>query len=489
MSTQSEELTLARLAARAAALMQRQQVDAALDAYRTLVERAPDMADAWYNLGYLLRQTRQFEAALESYEAALANRISAPEEVYVNRAVIMLEHLGRDADAEQELRRAIAAKPGFLPAWLNLGLVYEDRGDRVAARAAYNEAIAHDASSGRALARLSAIDVVEGDAAAAVQRLRAAMARPGLADEDAAETGFALGAALDALGDYDRAFHVIERANRIAGSLIPSSERYRADVQDRLVDDLIRAFPSSAGTQPAGPQTPVIFICGMFRSGSTLCERLLARHPRVTAGGELEAIPAMVARQLQPYPASAADLTISAKQELREGYLQEVRRQFSQADRLTDKRCDNFLHIGLIKTLFPEAKIIHTRRHAIDNILSVFFLHFDEAISYGFSLDDAVHYYRSYRRLMDHWHALYGDDILDFDYDDVVHDPETQMRRLLAFCALDPDPTCLTGQPADGVVRTASAWQVRQPVHVRSSGRWRHYERHLAAAIAALRDY
>jgi hypothetical protein len=175
--------------------------------------------------------------------------------------------------------------------------------------------------------------------------------------------------------------------------------------------------------------------------------------------------------------------------DLRGEGLREVRSRFPAADVLTDKLCVNVLHIGLIKTLFPESRIVHTHRNALDNILSVFFLYFDDSISYGFALDDAVHYYKSYRRLMAHWQSLYGDDILGFDYDAVVRDPEPSMRRLLDFCELATEPACLAGQAADGVIRTASAWQVRQPLNDRSSGRWRNYARHIPKLIAALDGY
>ncbi len=484
-----DEPALSVLQARADALLRSGDVAAAIAAHKALLERAPERVDAWYNLGYLQRTAREFEGALASYAAALAHGAAGAEAIHVNRAVILAEHLDRPDDGEAELRRALAVDPSFLPAWLNLGLLAEDRGDADAARAAYAEVARLAPGNGRAAARLAALDVVQGDAAGAAGRLQKLLSTPGLPPSDAAEMGFALGNALDATGDYRLAFTAFVEANRIARSLVPPSQRYDHEAQDRLIDDLINAFPRNDRRAERAGGDPPIFICGMFRSGSTLCERLIARHSRVTAGGELETIPAMVAHQLQPYPASVAGLPDAALDDLRADYMREARARFPHANVLTDKRCDNVLHIGLIKTLFPEAKIIHTRRHALDNILSVFFLYFDDSISYGFSLDDAVHYYRSYRRLMDHWRSLYGDNIIDFDYDAVVRDPEPAMRRLLEFCGLEPEPACLAGQAADGVVRTASAWQVRAPLNTRSSERWRNYAAHIPEIIAALDGY
>lgn len=489
MSDPAHELTVAQLQATADALLAWGRVEEGITAYRTLLERAPTLADAWYNRAYLERCARRFDDALSSYGAALTHGISGPEDVHVNRAVILSEHLDRAGEAETELKAALAANPDFLPAWLNLGLLNEDRGDRCGARAAYSRASRIDPLNGRAHARLAAIDIAGGTADSAIARLRVLLREPQLGATDATELGFALGNALDAVGDYDAAFMAFVAANSAAKALIRPGLRYQPEVQDQLVDDLIRTFNRNGRHAESVGGKPPVFICGMFRSGSTLCERLLARHSRVTAGGELEAIPAMVAEQLQPYPSVMPTLSDAVLQRLRADYLRDVATRFPAADAVTDKRCDNVLHIGLIKTLFPGAKIVHTRRNAIDTILSVFFLHFDDGIAYGFSLDDAVHYYKSYRRLMDHWRTLYDDDILDFDYDAVVRNPEPSMQPLLDFCGLEQEVGCLTGQPADGVVRTASAWQVRQPLHTRSSGRWRNYAGHIAGTVAALDGY
>jgi Sulfotransferase family len=154
----------------------------------------------------------------------------------------------------------------------------------------------------------------------------------------------------------------------------------------------------------------------------------------------------------------------------------------------TDKRPDNFLYIGLIKSLFPAARIIHTTRDPLDNCLSVYFLHLDHGMGYALDLGDIAHYYAQYRRLMAHWKALYPDDILDFDYDRFVGEPRPSVQGLLSFCGLDWHEDCMHFQRARNAVKTASVWQVREPLYQRSSGRWRHYERHLAELKEGLRD-
>lgn len=151
---------------------------------------------------------------------------------------------------------------------------------------------------------------------------------------------------------------------------------------------------------------------------------------------------------------------------------------------VTDKRPDNFLHLGLIKTLFPNAKIIHTRRDPLDNLLSLYFLHLDPGMAYALDLEDAAHWYREHLRLMAHWKALYSNDIFDVDYDALVRNPEPAIERLLSFCGLGWEDNVLNFHRSRSTVKTASVWQVRQPLHARSSGRWRNYERYMTGLIS-----
>jgi hypothetical protein len=142
---------------------------------------------------------------------------------------------------------------------------------------------------------------------------------------------------------------------------------------------------------------------------------------------------------------------------------------------VTDKRPDNFLYIGLIKRLFPDAKIVHTTRDPLDNCLSIFFLHLDQQMSYALSLRDIGHYYREYRRLMSYWKSEFAGDIFDFDYDALVQDPQHQLEALCEFLGLPWSGQVPTVTARSAAVKTASVWQVREPLYKTSSGRARHY--------------
>lgn len=450
----------------------------AIAAYEQLLALRPDLPDSWYNLGWLRRQARRFPEALDAYREALDRGISGPEQVHLNRAVILSDHLGRPDEAQAELEAALGLSPRYVPALLNLGNLAEDRGLRAEARAAYERALAIEPANGLALARLAGVTEVAGADDPIVARLRAALARPGVDAFDQADLGFALGRALDAAGAHDEAFDAYRAANDAARATFgPAFPGYDRAAQERLVDRLIAAFPEpspATGDSPSSPE--LVFICGMFRSGSTLAEQILASHPKVTPGGELDLLPALIQAGLQPYPEAAA---AADPGQLAQFYLDGVRTLLPGAALVTDKRPDNFLHIGLIKAMFPAARIVNTVRHPLDNILSLFFVHLDPGLDYALDLEDAAHWYGQYRRLMAHWKRLYPDDILDLDYDALVAEPRPQIEALLAFCGLDWDEACLAFHEAGNVVKTASAWQVREPLYRRASGRWRHYARHL----------
>ena len=224
----------------------------------------------------------------------------------------------------------------------------------------------------------------------------------------------------------------------------------------------------------------------MFRSGSTLVEQILASHPQVTAGGEIEILPAIAARHFAPSLAAWPALNAANRQKLRGAYARVVASRYPDAEVVTDKRPDNFLHIGLIKALFPNARIVHTRRDPIDNCLSVYFLHLSQSMPWALDLLDTAHWYRQHERLMAHWRTLCGGDIHEVDYDRLVAEPRPVIEGLLAHCGLPWDDACLAFHQTRTIVRTPSAWQVREPLYTRSSGRWRRYERHLGPLRAAL---
>ena len=466
----------------------------AIAAYERLLTEWPALPESWFNLAVLRRRAGQFDAALDAYRQALERGVSQPEEAHLNRGVIFADHLRQDVDAERELAAALALNPRYVPALFNLANLQEDLGRREEALATYERLLAIEARHDEALARYASLRGVTSAGDPLIARLREAIARTGVPAAGAASLGFALGKLLDSCGAHDEAFDACAAANRASrASVAGRAPLYDRAGQEAQFDALMAAFRtrrimSDSLAATSGQRAPrSVFICGMFRSGSTLVEQVLARHPRVTAGGELDLLPRLTRAELAPFPQSMAQITPQALERIAAKYLDALARRFPGAELVTDKRPDNFRYIGLIKALFPDARIIHTTRDPLDNCLSIFFLHLDQRMGYALDLMDTGHHSVQYRRLMAHWKALYGDDILDFGYEEFVRAPRPAIERLLAFCNLDWDDACLSPEHGAGAVKTASVWQVRRPIHRDSSGRAAHYARQLAPLAAWLR--
>lgn len=467
------------------------QMPAAIAAYERLLADWPGLPNCWYNLARLQRLTGDFSAALASYGEALERGVAHPEEVHLNRGVIFSDGLRQYAEAERELKKALALQPAYIPALINLANLHEDLGRRDLAAAVYERLLELAPDEPEVLARYAGLKSFSTADDPLIARLRAVLAKPGLNSAGRASLGFALGRALDASRAYDAAFEAYRAANRHSrDSADPASRDYDLTRTEQFIDRLIAAFPASAagGLLEVAPQVAhprPMFICGMFRSGSTLAEQLIGNHPQVMAGGELDFLPRKIQNQLAPFPESIASVPRARLQALAAEYLDLLHGLAPDAAFVTDKRPDNFLYLGLIKMLFPDAKIVHTTRDALDNCLSIYFLHLDQSMSYALDLMDIGHYYLQYLRLMAHWKALFGADIFELNYDALVKEPETQAAQLLGFLGLDWDDRVLSAPPTGRGIRTASVWQVREPLYRSSSGRARHYERQLQT----LRDY
>jgi len=459
------------------------RAEAAAEAYRRLLAIRPDLPDSWFNLALMERQAGRFAAALAAYDEAVRRGVSGPEEAWLNRGVIHADDLGRPDLALQDLEAALAIAPDWLPALLNLGNLHEDMGRREAAAEVYAQVLAVAPGHPVAMARAAGLARLTGPDDPVIAALRSALSRPGLDVADRAELGFALGRALDQVGAYDDAFAAYAAANAASRAIDPEGARYDRAAHERFIDSLIAAFPEPAAAV-ADAGAPPVFICGLFRSGSTLVEQIMAGHSRVTGGGELGLVPGL-ARAVAGYPQALAGAGPEVFAQLRGLYLGGLKTARPQADVVTDKRPDNFLHIGLIKAMFPSARIVHTVREPLDVILSNWFLHLDRSMGHALDLGDLAHWHGQYVRLMRHWKTLYPD-ILDLDYDALVVEPRPAIERLLAYCGLDWEAAVLDFHKAAAPVRTASVWQVREPLYRRSSGRWRNYERHLDGVRAAL---
>jgi len=481
---------IAQRLAQASMLRESGKVPEAIAAYRAVLAEAPNLPDSWYNLGWLLRRAGDPTAAITAYDRAIGLNVSGPEEVLLNKGVIFADDLLDPAKAQDSYRAALAINPGYGHARFNLANTLEDLGDREGAASEYRTLLQQSPSEPEPLARLANLSKIDSPDDELVVQIQSALVRPDLPASARTSLGFALGRLLDQVGAYDRAFEAFKNAN--AQSLAardPKQPDYDPARQDALVAALM-SLPAPGPITPTstGALSPV-FILGQFRSGSTLLEQVLSAHTAVTTGGELPLLGTIAARDLRPYPQSLANLSTARAAELRDVYLSGVALRLPGASGIfTDKRPDNFYHIGLILRLFPDARILHTVRDPLDTCLSNYFLHLSHTQPHALDLAHLGHQYRAYQELMAHWKSIAPDKIIDVDYDALVRSPELEIRKVLTFLNLPFDAACLDFHNSRTPVKTASVWQVREPLYQRSSGRWRNYESHLGPLLEALND-
>jgi len=303
-------------------------------------------------------------------------------------------------------------------------------------------------------------------------------------------TLFRLGHLLDAEGRYDDAFQIYTQANE-SRDVRFDADRFSADI-DALIQnwtpDVLPTLPRSKI-----PRDYPIFVVGMPRSGTSLTEQILASHPRIEGGGEMGPL-FEIAAEIDPRPTWAciprdpSRITRSYADRSARRYLQWCSSVSKRADRIVDKQITDFLYLGLIWCLFPDASVVHIRRNPIDCCLSSYFQAFPDSVSFAFDLTNLGRAFHDYERLMRHWSALLDTDVLEIEYEQLVADQEATTRRLIEHVGLDWDDACLRFHETDRSTPTASNDQVRQPMYNTSVERWRNYEKHLGPLFDALGD-
>jgi len=236
-----------------------------------------------------------------------------------------------------------------------------------------------------------------------------------------------------------------------------------------------------------------IFIVGLPRSGSTLLEQILASHSMVDGTMELHNILALAQKlrgresdKTSRYPAILHELEDDYFRRFGEQYIEDTRTYRGTAPLFIDKMPNNFVHIGLIRLILPNAKVIDARRNPMACCFSCFQQLFGEGQEFTYGLEEVGRYYRAYVRLMDHWDAVLPGHVLRVMHEDVVDDLETQVRRILDFCELPFEENCIHFHKTERNIRTPSSEQVRQPIYREGVHRWRRFEAHLNPLREAL---
>jgi tetratricopeptide (TPR) repeat protein len=439
--------------------------------YRSAVALDPGLSSAQMRLGGLYLTMGLRNEAVSAFRAAAASASGTPTARVAE--VRALEALGEFDDALDTARAAVAQFPENPDVQAMLAQLLGEAGRSTEAVAHNLRVLELSPSTVGAWSSVAANKKFTREDEAMIGRMNADLSRPDLTPRNRVALHFALGKAYDDIGDYEAAMRSFEAGNRIravAGRLD------RAELVETIDKSIEATAPGYRDRLPdAGVNDPTpILIVGMPRSGSTLTEQILSSHPDVAAGGELDFWRERVTSHKDGW---RVDLPEEAARRLAIDYLAMLRKIGPEAKRVTDKALNNFIGLGVIHRVLPNATIIHCRRHPIDKALSIFTTNFLRNYSYAADRSDLVFFTRQYQRLMDHWReVLPPDRLIEVDYEALVADPEPQARRLIAACGLEWSEACLAPHLNARKIKTASLWQARQPIYRTSVERWRRYE-------------
>jgi len=444
--------------------------------------------DALNNIAAALRKLYRFEGAL-AYLRRLA--LLRPNSADVMRNLAdTLYNVGRVTESIEIFHEAIRLDPLGKAARLGMAEACEAAGKFKQARWQYVAVLRRDPENALALSKVLQLRDGAFDVGWAERAQRLAERSDTPVD---AKTRLNIGLAyhFDRIGSYDTAFGQLKLARDRQARLRPfSSDGYSAAV-DTLVKVLSKEFFRSAPRLEASSERP-IFIVGMPRSGTTLTEQVLATHPRVAAGGELAALPTASFRVQElsgghlAYPYGLTSMSAASLEKLAGAYLEQLQKIDTGGRKVTDKLPFNFMHLGIVALMFPNAKVVHCRRSPMDNCMSCYFTSFAEEVQFANDLETLGRYYADYHRLMLHWRDVLPLNVHTLQYEDLVANTEATMRELLSYCGLEWEPACLKFYDTARGIRTPSRWQVRQPIYRNSVARWRNYEAHLAPLERAL---
>lgn len=468
-------------------LLQRDKPAEAVAQLRVAASKRPQEAEFQVNLGNALLAAKQPAPAAESFEAALRLR---PEHHVARRNLgYALLEIDRLPEALEQIARLEAALPDDPAVMCLKGQAVQEQGAVEQARSLFAAAVDRKADLAGAWLNLSILGELSSEGLARLEGLAADARRPTL---EQSWLEFALGKAYDDLGRYDEAFAHLEAGNRLKRSLVSYDEARRANRQERLLRCFTPELLESRADQGCDSELPIV-VLGFPRSGTTLVEQILSRHPEVHAAGERTYMGEIASGLAMPgnaqlrFPECLEQIPARHLRRAGETYVGRLRALGPQAPRITDKSTVNFLFAGFIHLILPRARMLHVRRDPRDTCFSCYATYFRGDVDFTYDLGELGREYRQYFELMDFWRRLLPPGrILDIDYESLVEDLEGQTRRILDHCGLAWDARCLDFHRGERVVRTASLAQVRRPIYRSSLGRWRHYEKHLGPLFETL---
>lgn len=425
-------------------------------ACRFAIAEAPRHAPAHALLGEIMIDIDRFDDALVAFEAALEidPELSETRNLYG----VCLKSVGRMDDARTQLLKALEENPNSLGCYANLADLERFTPDNP---------------------HFQAMERIMGEASDPMTDRYTAL-------------HFALGKAYDDIGDHAKAISHFKSGATLKRARLDYDEAETTEFFESVIAAYDEAFFANPPS-PGNPSDVPVFIVGMPRSGSTLVEQILSSHPMAFGAGETKELSRRMGALrsrfpgLPKYPQLGKKMNDAEYKLLAVGYLEGISKLAPSASRITDKLLTNFFFVGMMHVMFPNAKIINTKRNPVDTCLSCYSKMFKDDMPHSYDFGELGRYYLMYERLMAHWDKVLPPGVMStVVYEDVVGDLETAARKLVDFVGLPWDPACLAFHQSTRPVKTASVVQVRQPVYASSVARWRRYGPAIQPLVDAL---
>jgi tetratricopeptide (TPR) repeat protein len=457
--------------------------------FMRVLEIDPTFSLAWDNLAKLFRVQNKLSKSIPAFE----NLIKLDPynfEALVSLGTIYIK-LSKYHQGINLYEKSLTIKPENPRVYLSLGHALKTIGQREKSEIAYHNAIKFYPFSGEAywsLANLKTYKFSKKE----ISNMKLAINK-NIHPNEQIQMHFALAKALESNNQFEDSFNHYKEGNWLQRKQI----KYNSEEYKLSIDDVITFFKSNKDifkSRANIKNDDPIFILGLPRSGSTLIEQILSSHSLIDGTQELPNIMA-ISRDIKlidpnnGYPNNLMDIDTSSFNDFGQKYIDETRWARSSKPFFIDKMPNNFVHIGLIKLILPNAKIIDARRNPMDACFSCFKQYFAKGQHFTYDLDDIARYYKDYLRLMDFWNELFPREIFTINYEDIINNPNKKIRELLNFCNVEFENSCLDFHKSKRPVKTASSEQVRQPMYKTGLDYWKNYRNNLDILINHFPDY
>ena len=459
----------------------------AIEAFESAALQTPDDVEIWIELSTLQAETGDILAAERSLRRAIEIKNDSTMLRVSLASTLVIQ--GKLKDALQEYLNAHSIEP-------TCTLAIEGEADCLYRFQLYDQCYAllkklsdTNKLSAEGARTFSRVCRKKGDSHGAFSILEGISKQASASVRERAIAHFALGDAYDSIRDFEAAFHNYKLANQLLGNTI-----YNPQVAEKTTQHLIEAYsPNYWASLPRAEKGEFqpIFIMGMPRSGTSLVEQIVASHPNVYGAGELTFITEISAtiQHNSNFPSNITHLTTDQINQYAKQYYSKAEALIGRSKVMTDKMPGNIFSLGLMALMFPNAAFVHCTRHPLDTCLSIYFQQFSGGYPWATNLDNIAHYYKQYRRFVQHWTETLGIQMFEVRYEHLVSDQETQTRQLIEYCGLDWDEECLNFNSNPRHVATASHDQVNQALYSTSIERWKNYRQFLKPVIAALGEW